>query len=372
MGGCTLRVCLLDTWPLALACASVETAELKSKLIGLCSMLEREFFLTILARLRRLQFQCMIGSTPTKISATVPLSQFFDRVRSTLSFLNSPHTNQAIMAQNCRRVAIVTGASRGIGRAIALRLAKDGINVVINDLSRAAETRKVIDDIEALYPTPSSKKQEPVRAIAVQGDASKIVDGRRLLNVTIAAFGRFDVLVLNAAWAKQASIRELNEELFAKAIDTNVKGPLFLSKLAQPYLEKAQKEGYAVKDGGSPLGRSRIINISSTVATMSDALDRMLLYSISKGGLNQITRVLARDPDFGGKGINVNAVAPGPVDTDSLKDLSPQMLNVLANSSPQKRLGHVDDIADVVSFLASNDSRWVNGHTINASGASSV
>ncbi|KAF9953199.1 hypothetical protein BGZ70_000336 [Mortierella alpina] len=104
---------------------------------------------------------------------------------------------------------------------------------------------------------------------------------------------------------------------------------------------------------------------------MSDALDRMLLYS-SKGRLDQITRVLARDPDFGGKGVNVNAVAPGPVDTDSLNDLPPHMLDLLANSSPQKRLGHVDDIADVVSFLASNDSRWVNGLTINASGGSSV
>ncbi|KAG9319914.1 hypothetical protein KVV02_007329 [Mortierella alpina] len=270
-----------------------------------------------------------------------------------------------------RRVAMVTEAC-GIGRAIALRLAKDGFNIVINDLSRAAETQKVIEDIEAFHPTLSSKKQLPVRSIAVQGDASKIADGRRLLYETITAFGRLDILVFNAAWAKQASIRELGEELFAKAIDTNVKGPLFLSKMAQPYLEKAQREGDAVKDGGSPVGGSRIINISSTVATMSDALDRMLLYSISKGGLDQITRVLARDPDFGGKGINVNAVAPGPVDTDSLKDLPLRMLSMLANSSPQKRLGRVDDIADVVSFLASNDSRWVNGHKINASGASSV
>ncbi|KAF9574010.1 hypothetical protein EC968_007562 [Mortierella alpina] len=271
-----------------------------------------------------------------------------------------------------RRVAVVTGAARGIGRGIALRLARDGFNDVVSDIVSTAEARETIKDIEALPPSLSSKKQEPVSAIAIQGDAGKITDCRRLLDGTIRAFGRLDILVPNAAWAKQASIRELDEELFAKAIDTNVKGSLFLSKLAQPYLERAQKEVTAVKDGGSPLGGSRIINISSTVATKSDALERMLVYSISKGGLHQITRVLARDPDFGGKGITVNAVAPGPVDTNSLKDLPPHMLNEVADSSPQKRLGRVDDIADVVSFVASNDSRWVNGHTINASGASSV
>ncbi|KAF9982492.1 hypothetical protein BGZ75_006123 [Mortierella antarctica] len=309
--------------------------------------------------------QALAASTPQKRFGEV------DGVAAAVSFL-AHNESRWVNGQTIpvSGVAIVTGASRGIGRAIALRLAKDGFNIVINDLSRAAETQEAIEDIEAFHPTLSSKKQLPVRSIAVQGDTSKIADGRRLLDETITAFGRLDILVFNAAWAKQASIRELDEELFAKAIDTNVKGPLFLSKMAQPYLEKAQREGDAVKDGGSPLGGSRII--SSTLATMSDALDRMLLYSISKGGLDQITRVLARDPDFGGKGINVNAVAPGPVDTDSLKDLPPYMLSVLANSSPQKRLGRVDDIADVVSFLASNDSRWVNGHTINASGASSV
>ncbi|KAF9278590.1 hypothetical protein BGZ68_008489, partial [Mortierella alpina] len=135
-----------------------------------------------------------------------------------------------------------------------------------------------------------------------------------------------------------------------------------------PYLEKAQKEADEVKNGGSPLGGSRIINISSVVANMSDPQGDFLVYSITKGALNQLTRVLARDQDFGAKGITVNGVAPGPVDTDALRKLPEPMLQAMAANAPQKRLGEVDDIADVVSFLASNESRWVNGQTIGASG----
>ncbi|KAF9271773.1 hypothetical protein BGZ68_003076, partial [Mortierella alpina] len=144
------------------------------------------------------------------------------------------------------------------------------------------------------------------------------------------------------------SIREATEELFAKAIDTNVKGPLFFSKLAQPYLEKAQKEADAIKNGGSPLGGSRIINISSVGATVSDPIGDYLLYTITKGAMNQLTRVLARDEDFGAKGITVNGIAPGGIYTDAVRQFSDPLLQAAAASAPQKRLGEVEDIADVV------------------------
>ncbi|KAF9979598.1 hypothetical protein BGZ75_009461 [Mortierella antarctica] len=271
-----------------------------------------------------------------------------------------------------RRVAIVTGASRGIGRGIALRLAKDGFNVVINYQSNATKAQELVNEIAAQHPTHHDKNHEPVRAVAIQGDAAKTTDGKRLLEETIAAFGRLDIVVFNAAWVNTGSIRETTEELFAEAIDTNVKGPLFFSKLAQPYLEKAQKEANAVKNGGSPLGGSRIINISSVVATMSDPQGDFLLYTITKGALNQLTRVLARDQDFGAKGITVNGIAPGPVDTDALRKIPEPMLQALRDTAPQKRLGEVEDIADAVSFLASNESRWVNGQTIGASGGGVV
>ncbi|KAF9946521.1 hypothetical protein BGZ72_000250 [Mortierella alpina] len=269
---------------------------------------------------------------------------------------------------NSRRVAIVTGASRGIGRGIAIRLAKDGFNIVVNYQSSAAKAQEVVDEIEALHLTQTGKNQERVRAIAVQADTAKTADGKRLLTETVAAFGRLDIVVFNAAWARGASIRDTTEELFAEAIDTNVKGPLFFSKLAQPYLEKAQKETYAVKDGGSPLGGSRIISISSMVTTVSDPNVSLFLYTLSKGALDQLTRVLARDQDFGAKGITVNGVAPGPIDTDALRQLPEHELQAMTMLAPQKRLGEADDIADVVSFLASNESRWVNGQTITVAG----
>ncbi|KAF9950183.1 hypothetical protein BGZ72_008129, partial [Mortierella alpina] len=259
---------------------------------------------------------------------------------------------------NTRRVAIVTGASRGIGRGIALRLAKDGFNVVVNYQSSAAKAQEVVDEISALPSTHSNHQQVHVRAIAVQADAGKVADGQRLLDGTIAAFGRLDVVVFNAVFLDAGSIRELTEELFAKVIDTNVKGPLFFSKLAQSYLEKAQRDIDDVKDGGSPLGGSRIVNISFIMATISDPPGRGLVYSITKGALNQLTRMLARDQDFGAKGITVNGVAPGPVDTDVIKNAPQSAVQPMIENTPQKRLGEVEDIADVVSFLASNESRW--------------
>ncbi|KAG9319915.1 hypothetical protein KVV02_007330 [Mortierella alpina] len=267
-----------------------------------------------------------------------------------------------------RRVAIVTGASRGIGRSIALRLAKDGFNVVVNYQSSIAKAQEVVDEIAARYVPGSDKNHTKVRAIAVQGDSGNTADGKRLLDETIAAFGRLDVVVLNAAWVNVETIREVTEETFSGAFDTNVKGPLFFAKMAQPHLERAQKEAGAVQVGGSPLGGSRIINISSILSTMSHPKDVYLVYAMTKGALNQMTRVLARDQDFGAKGITVNGVAPGPIDTEALRQLPQAVMDDMASTHPQKRLGHVDDIADVVSFLASNDSKWVNGQTIGVSG----
>jgi len=269
-----------------------------------------------------------------------------------------------------RRVAIVTGASRGIGRGIALRLAKDGFNIVVNYQSSIAMAQEVVNEIAALPATHYDKEADHVRAIGVQADVGKMEDAQRLLHDTIASFGRLDIVVFNAAWIQFISIRDLTEQSYLDAFDTNVKGPLFFSKLAQPHLAKAQEEAAAVQFGGSPLGGSRIINISSVAAIRSDISESMLLYAMTKGALNQLTRVLARDPDFGGKGITVNAVAPGPIDTDALRTL-PQW-DSHASKNPQKRIGQVDDIADVVSFLASNDSRWVNGHTMVASGGAVV
>ncbi|KAF9574009.1 hypothetical protein EC968_007561 [Mortierella alpina] len=316
--------------------------------------------------------QSLMERTPQKRLGEV------DDVADVVSFLASNESRWVngqtiavaggLVMTNSRRVAIVTGAARGIGRGIALRLAKDGFNVVVNYQSNAAKAQEIVDEITALHSTQANKNQEHVRAIAVQADAAKTADGKRLLDETMTAFGRLDIVVFNAAWARTASIREATEELFEDAVDTNVKGPLFFSKLAQPYLEKAQTETQAVKDGGSPLGGSRIISISSMVTTVSDPNVELFVYTLTKGALDQLTRVLARDEDFGGKGITVNGVAPGPIDTDTLRTLPESELQAMAVLTPLKRLGEVDDVADVVSFLSSNDSRWVNGQTITVAG----
>ncbi|KAF9574012.1 hypothetical protein EC968_007564 [Mortierella alpina] len=127
--------------------------------------------------------------------------------------------------------------------------------------------------------------------------------------------------------------------------------------MAQPHLERAQKESGAVQFGGSPLGGSRIIDISSMLSTMSHPQDVYLVYAMTKGALDQMPRVLARDQDFGAKGITVNGVAPGPINTEALRQLPQAVMDDMVSTHPQKRLGQVDDVADVVSFLASNDSK---------------
>ncbi|KAF9982494.1 hypothetical protein BGZ75_006125 [Mortierella antarctica] len=203
-------------------------------------------------------------------------------------------TTKKIKPTSSRRVAIVTGASRGIGRSIALRLAKDGFNVVVNYQSSVAKAQEVVDEIAARYVPGSDKNHTKVRAIAVQGDSGNTADGKRLLDETIAAFGRLDVVVLNAAWVNVETIREVTEETFSGAFDTNVKGPLFFAKMAQPHLERAQREAGAV---------------------------------------------LWRDQDFGAKGITVNGVAPGPIDTEALRQLPQAVMDEMASTHPQKRLG---------------------------------
>ncbi|KAF9943575.1 hypothetical protein BGZ70_005760, partial [Mortierella alpina] len=198
-----------------------------------------------------------------------------------------------------RRVAIVTGASRGIGRGIALRLASDGFNIVVSYHSNIAMAQEVVEEIAALPASHLQQGVQHVRAIAVQADIGKMEDAQRLLRDTLASFGRLDVLVLNAAWIQFVTISDLTEQSYLDAFDTNVKGPLFLSKMAQPHLAKAQEDAAAVQSGESPLGGSRIISISSVTAIRSDIHESRLLYAMTKGALNQLTRVLAKDPDFG-------------------------------------------------------------------------
>ncbi|KAF8936569.1 hypothetical protein BGZ47_009443 [Haplosporangium gracile] len=265
-----------------------------------------------------------------------------------------------------RRVALVTGSSRGIGRTIALRLAQDGLNIVVNYHSNAAAAQEVIDLIAAL---PTSNSTNPVRAIAVQANIANIDQGKKLLAETIATFGRLDVVVLNAAWLYYESIHDMTEESYLEAFETNVKGPMFFAKLAHPHLAKAQSNPLP-----NTIGGSRIITVSTTLTSLSLVQGDHFLYCATKGALEQVTRTLAKDKSFGGSGITVNSVAPGPIDTEGLRqDIKDEAaLGFFASLHPEGRLGATEDVSGVVAFLASDAARWVNGQTLRVNGGMAV
>lgn len=237
------------------------------------------------------------------------------------------------------KVALVTGSSRGIGKAIALRLGQDGANVVVNYAGSADKAQEVVATLEA----------KGGKAIAVQADVSKVVDIQRLFEQTLEHFGQVDILVNNAGTTFNKLISEVTEADFDKIFAINVKGTFFACQQAAQHLA----------DGG------RIINFSTTVTTLM--LPTYGAYAATKGAVEQITRVLAKE--LGGRGITVNVVSPGPTDTELFgADKTQEQKNRFAQMSAFGRLGEVQDIADVVAFLASQEARWITGQNIRVNG----
>ncbi len=234
------------------------------------------------------------------------------------------------------KVAVVTGASRGIGRSIAERLAKDGARVVVNYTRSADEAKKVVADIENGGGT----------AVAVQADVSKVSDIHRLFQETDKAFGRLDILVNNAGifWTKP--IIETSEEEYDRMFITNAKGPFFA-------IQEAAKH---MADGG------RIVNISTGATQVF--FPGSSIYGGSKAALEYLTKVAAKE--LGARRITVNTVSPGYTDTDMLND--PQLRAIGPQASPLGRLGTPKDIADVVAFVVSEEGGWITGDTIQAGG----
>lgn len=242
-------------------------------------------------------------------------------------------------SQNSRPVAIVTGASRGIGAAIAERLAKDGFAVAINYASSAGAADALVAKIEA----------EGGRAIAVRADIAKSADVRALFDTTIAELGKPNVLVNNAGIMKTATIAEFADALYDETFDINVRGTLNTMR------EAAAK----LVDGG------RVINFSTTALALN--LPAYGLYNASKAAVEALTRVFAKE--LRGRNITVNAVAPGPVATELfLQGKTDEQVRHFASLPPLQRLGEPADIAAVVSFLAGPDSGWVNAQTLRANG----
>jgi 3-oxoacyl-[acyl-carrier protein] reductase len=240
------------------------------------------------------------------------------------------------------RVAIVTGASKGIGAQIARALAAAGAAVVVNYAGSRAGAENVVSEI----------KQAGGNAIAVQADVAKAQDVQRLVAHTVKAFGAPDILVNNAGVYEFAPLEALTAELFHRQFDINVLGLLQVTQEAAKHF--------------SPKGGS-IINISSVVSQLS--LPGSSVYAATKAAVDTITRVLAKE--LGGRRIRVNSINPGVIETEGTHTQgiigSDFEKNVVAQT-PLGRVGQPDDVAKVAVFLASEDSGWISGETILTAG----
>jgi 3-oxoacyl-[acyl-carrier protein] reductase len=245
------------------------------------------------------------------------------------------------MSKLSGKVAIVTGASKGIGASIAKSLAAEGASVVVNYASSKEGAGKVVEAIKAAGG----------KAIAVKGDVSKAADARAVVDEAIKTFGHLDVLVNNAGIYEMKPLEEVTEEHFHKTFDINVLGLLLVSKEAAKHLGK----------GGS------IVNIGSGVTRLTPP--GSAVYSATKGAVDAITGVLSRE--LGPKGIRVNSVNPGMVETEGTHTagfIGSSFQDWAVSSTPLGRIGQPQDIAGVVTFLATDDSGWLTGQVLLASG----
>jgi 3-oxoacyl-[acyl-carrier protein] reductase len=238
------------------------------------------------------------------------------------------------------KAAIVTGGARGIGRAVAETLGRQGASVIVNYASNKEAAGRAVTAIRA-----SGGKAEAVE-LALDGPKSV----KALFEATKAAFGRVDILVLNAAVATFGPITTFTEADFDRMYATNVKAAFFAFQEAATQME----------EGG------RIVSISAALTGVG--YDNTAMYAGTKGAIEQFT--LAAAKELGKRGITCNCVSPGATDTDLYRGLAPEAAREVAkNRSPFKRLGTPQDIADVVAFLASDAARWVSGQNIRATGA---
>lgn len=238
------------------------------------------------------------------------------------------------------KTAIVTGASRGIGRAIAKKLAFMGANLVLNYRKSADEIDTLIEEI----------KEYEVQTLVVQGDVSSFEDCKKIADEAKEKFGSIDVLINNAGITKDALILRMTEEDFDKVISVNLKGVYNCSKHIAPIMLK-QRSG-------------KIINISSVVGVAGNA--GQCNYAAAKAGVIGITKTLAKE--LGSRGITVNAVAPGYIKTDMTDALSEKVKKSIEDVLPLKRLGTPEDVAEAVGFLASDKASYITGQVLHVDG----
>jgi 3-oxoacyl-[acyl-carrier protein] reductase len=238
------------------------------------------------------------------------------------------------------KTAVVTGASRGIGRAIALKLAKLGANVVVNYRNSIDAVQEVVKEIEALG----------AKALAVQCDISNYSDVENMMKKCIKEFGSIDIIVNNAGITKDGLLLRMKEEDFDNVIDINLKGAFNCTKHVSAIMLK-QRSG-------------RVINISSVTGLTGNA--GQVNYSAAKAGIIGMTKSVARE--FASRGVTCNAVAPGYIQTDMTDILPSKVMDSMLNTIPLKRLGNPEDVANVVAFLASEEASYITGQVISVDG----
>ncbi|WP_321365945.1 SDR family oxidoreductase [uncultured Desulfuromusa sp.] len=237
------------------------------------------------------------------------------------------------------KTALVTGASRGIGRAVALKLAQMGAAVAVNYMNNATAAEEVVGQIVA----------QGGKAMAIKADMGDPTAIEKLFDLTIREFGQLDILVNNAGMAIYKPIAKVTEEDYEKLFSLNVKGLLF----------SCQQAARKLAGGG------RIINISTSVTKMM--LPSYGLYAASKGAVEQLTRVLAKE--LGPRGITVNSISPGPTDTELFREgKTEEQIRQMGAMAAFNRIGTPEDIAGAVALLTSTESGWISGQDICANG----
>ena len=238
------------------------------------------------------------------------------------------------------KVAMITGATRGIGKQIALTLANEGYNIVLNYRTENDELFQAKNEIES----------KNVNCLTVQGDVTNFEDCKQMIERAINEFGKIDVLVNNAGITKDMLLARMKEEDFKQVIDVNLVGTFNMTKNVISYMMKARS--------------GRIKNISSEVVIAGNA--GQTNYSASKAGIIGFTKSLAKE--VASRNILVNAVAPGFIETNMTDVLKQEVKDEIAKNIPLKRMGTPKDVANVVKFLASEDSSYITGQVISVDG----
>ena len=242
------------------------------------------------------------------------------------------------------KVAIVTGGSRGIGRSICEKLASKGVHLVINYTSRQEDAQE----------TARLCKEQGVQVLLVKADVGNYEDCQNLFLEALKINGKIDILVNNAGITRDSLILRMSEKDYLDVIQTNLNGSFYCMKLAAAHMIKNRQ--------------GRIINISSVVGVKGNA--GQVNYAASKAGVIGMTKSLARE--IASRGITVNAVAPGMIETEMTKVLDAGVIQKLQEEIPMKRGGSPQDVANAVSFLASNDASYITGQVLCVDGGMAI